>query len=199
MPHISLPDGLPGILGLMAFAPEASKPLNDLAEVLLRGPNTLSRADRELVAAYVSARNDCTFCHSSHGAVAACYLDGDEGTVESVKRDPASAEITPKLRALLAIAGRVQEGGLCVGEEDIQRARDCEATDREIHDVVLIASAFCMYNRYVDGLATWTPTDPDVYREAGMRLAQRGYVGVGGDLIGGGLGPITGRAPAGGV
>jgi uncharacterized peroxidase-related enzyme len=193
MPHISLPEGLPGILGPMAYAPETSKPLNDLAETLLRGPSALSRADRELVAAHVSARNDCMFCHSSHGAVAAYYLDGDEGLVESVKRDPESAEITSKLKALLAIAARVQEGGRCVSPEDIQRARDSDATDREIHDVVLIAAAFCMYNRYVDGLATWAPTDSDAYREVGSGLAQRGYVGVAEDLRGAGsTAPSTG-------
>jgi uncharacterized peroxidase-related enzyme len=179
MPHIALPEGLPGILGPMAFEPETSKPLNDLAEVLLRRPSPLSQADRELVAAHVSSLNDCTFCHSSHGAVAAYYLDGDEDLVESVKRDPESADISAKLKALLAIAGRVQEGGRHVSDEHIQRARTHGASDREIHDVVLIAAAFCMFNRYVDGLATWTPSDRNMYRQAGRRLAEEGYTASG--------------------
>jgi uncharacterized peroxidase-related enzyme len=174
--HIELPEGLPGILGLMAFRPEAAKPLSELAEILLRGPNTLSSAERELIAAYVSSRNECHFCHSSHGAAAAHHLEGDEELVDEVKRDYASAEISDKLKALLAIAGKVQRGGQEVTAEDVERAREYDASDDEIHDTVLIAAAFCMYNRYVDGLATWAPEEPDAYRDAGRRLAEQGYL-----------------------
>ncbi|MFZ0967791.1 MAG: hypothetical protein WAN13_05920, partial [Candidatus Acidiferrales bacterium] len=81
-----------------------------------------------------------------------------------------------KLKALLAIAGKVQQGGKKVTTAEIERARQCGATDREIHDTVLIAAAFCMYNRYVDGLATWAPQDPQVYRERGAMLAESGYI-----------------------
>ncbi len=184
MSHITLPAGLPGILGPMAFRPDTSKPLNELAEVLLREPNTLSRADRELIATYVSSRNDCTFCRRSHGAVAAYHLDGAAALVESVERDPETAEISEKLKALLAIAGKVQQGGGGVSEEDIQRARRCGASDTELHDTVLIAAAFCMYNRYVDGLATWAPSEDEIYRQAGERLAVEGYVASGAALHG---------------
>jgi len=178
MPHISLPEGLPGILGPMAFRPETAKPLNELADILLRGPSTLSPGERELIATYVSARNDCFFCQTIHGAVAAHHLGGNEQLVLDVKRAPAEAEVSDKLKALLAIAGKVQRGGKNVLPEDIARARDLGATDREIHDTVLIAAAFSMYNRYVDGLATWAPEDPERYREQGARLAQQGYVTV---------------------
>ena len=175
MAHIRLPEGVPGILGPMAFSPETAKPLNALAEVLLRGPNSLSPADREMIAAYVSSRNDCYFCQNAHGAVAAYRLAGNEKLVSDVMLNFQSAAISVRLKALLAIAGKVQLGGKQVAAEDIERARVQGATDKEIHDTVLIAAAFCMYNRYVDGLATWAPADPDMYRENGKRLAERGY------------------------
>jgi uncharacterized peroxidase-related enzyme len=178
MPHISLPEGLPGILGPMAFRPETAKPLNQLADILLRGPSTLSPGERELIATYVSARNDCFFCQTIHGAVAAHHLGGNEQLVRDVKMAAAGAAISEKLKALLAIAGKVQTGGKSVLPEDVERARQQGATDLEIHDTVLIAAAFCMYNRYVDGLATWAPEDAERYREQGARLAREGYVEV---------------------
>jgi uncharacterized peroxidase-related enzyme len=176
MAHILLPEGIPGILGPMAFSPETAKPLNALAEVLLRGPNSLSAADREMIATYVSSQNDCYFCQHAHGAVAAYRLGGNEKLVNDVKLNFESAAISGKLKTLLAIAGKVQMGGKQVTNEDIVCARQQGATDKEIHDTVLIAAAFCMYNRYVDGLATWAPTDADLYRENGRRLADEGYL-----------------------
>lgn len=174
MPHIELPEGVPGIRGLMNYRPETAKPLNELADILLRGPSSLSPGERELMAAYVSAQNDCRYCHSIHGAVAAHHL-GNEALVVDVKSDPERSQITPKLKALLAIAGKVQQGGKNVGEPEIARARREGATDLEIHDTVLIAAMFCMCNRYVDGLATWAPDDPDFYRARGAKLAVGGY------------------------
>jgi len=175
MPHIALPD-LPGIRGPMAFSPETSKPLNELAEVLLRGPSTLTRGERELIATYTSSQNDCHFCQSIHGAIAAAHLDGNESLVESVKADFQSADVSAKLKALLNIAGKVQQDGKRVTEQDVAAARAEGATDIEIHDTVLIAAAFCMYNRYVDGLATVQPEDPTLYRERGKMVARDGYV-----------------------
>jgi uncharacterized peroxidase-related enzyme len=159
----------------MAFSPETARPLNQLAEVLLRSGGSLAPAERELIATYVSARNDCLFCTSSHGAVAAYRLDGDAALVDAVRRDPEAARISPKLKALLAIAASVQRSGKEVGEAQVERARSEGASDKDIHDTVLIAAAFCMYNRYVDGLATLASDDPDDYLETGMRLAERGY------------------------
>jgi uncharacterized peroxidase-related enzyme len=185
MAHIRLPEGIPGILGPMAFSPETAKPLNALAEVLLRGPNTLAPAEREMIATYVSSENDCYFCQHAHGAVAAYRLGGDEKLVNDVKLNFESAAISEKMKALLAIAGKVQKGGKQVTPGDIDRARKQGATDKEIHDTVLIAAAFCMYNRYVDGLATWAPTDPAMYRENGKRLAEKGYVEATDDLLAG--------------
>jgi uncharacterized peroxidase-related enzyme len=176
MAHIRLPEGIPGILGPMAFSPETAKPLNELAEVLLRAPSSLPQADREMIATYVSAQNDCHFCQSAHGAAAAHYLGGNEKLVNAIKLNFEGAAIPDKLKALLAIAGKVQKGGKLVSDEDVARARQQGATDKEIHDTVLIAAAFCMFNRYVDGLATWAPTDPQMYRENGKRLVEDGYV-----------------------
>jgi uncharacterized peroxidase-related enzyme len=178
MPHIALPD-LPGIRALMTYRPETSKPLNDLAEVLLRGPSTLSRGERELIGAYVSSRNDCHYCSSIHSAIAAHQLEGGEELVEKTKQNIEQASVSNKLKALLAIAGKVQQGGKNVAPEDIRRAREQGATDLEIHDTVLIAAAFCMFNRYVDGLATFAPQDPDFYRARGAYVAEKGYAAVG--------------------
>ena len=176
MPHIALPEGLPGITGGFAFRPETARPMRELAEVLLRHPHSLTSGEREMIAAFVSSRNDCTFCQASHSAAAAHHLGGNYGIVNAVKRDPQTAPVSPKMRALLAIAGKVQQGGKQVTATDVDAARAAGASDLEIHDAVLIAAAFCMYNRYVDGLATFTPTDPAVYDEMGQRLARDGYL-----------------------
>jgi uncharacterized peroxidase-related enzyme len=176
MAHITLPEGLPGISGPMAFRPETAKPLRELAEVLLRGPSTLTSGERELIATYTSSQNDCYFCQTSHGAAAAHHLGGNRELVDQVKRDFLNAPVSTKLKTLLTIAGHVQKGGKQVTTEDIARAREAGATDLEIHDTVLIAAAFCMYNRYVDGLATWAPRDPEAYTAMGARLAEQGYL-----------------------
>jgi uncharacterized peroxidase-related enzyme len=178
MPYISLPEDLPGIRGAMAFRPETAKPLNELVEVLLRGAHTLSPGERELIATYVSYLNDCYYCQTIHGAIAAASLNDDEELVKRVKADFKHAEISEKMKALLVIAGKVQKGGKHVTAEDVEDARKLGATDLEIHDTVLIAAAFCMYNRYVDGLGTWQPRDEALYRERGKRVARDGYVTV---------------------
>ncbi|MGA2745718.1 MAG: peroxidase-related enzyme [Candidatus Sulfotelmatobacter sp.] len=176
MAHIQVPEGAPGILGPMAISPASTKALRELVEVLLRSPNTLTPGEREMIATYVSSQNDCCFCQLSHGAAAAEHLGGDYDLIDRVKRNYATAEISDKLKSLLAIAGKVQKGGKHVTSEDVARAREQGATDKEIHDTVLIAAAFCMFNRYVDGLDTWQPTDPNQYREMGQIMANVGYV-----------------------
>lgn len=178
MPHIDLPEGVPGILGPMTWRPETAVPLNALAEVLLRGPedHPLSRGERELIAAYVSNLNECFFCQTSHSGFAALQLDEGMELVDRVKRDPETAPISEKLRALLAIAGKVQQSGRAVKDDDVARAREHGATDLEIHDTVLIAAAFCMYNRYVDGLGTWAPTEPEAYEAIAHHIVDDGYV-----------------------
>jgi len=178
MPYIQLPEGLPGIRGAMAFRPETAKPLNELVEVLLHSPGTLTPGERELIATYVSYLNGCYYCQTIHGAIAAASLNDDEDLVKRVKSDFQHADISDKLKALLVIAGKVQKGGKHVTSEDVEAARHLGATDLEIHDTVLIAAAFCMYNRYVDGLGTWQPRDEAMYRERGKRIARDGYVSI---------------------
>jgi uncharacterized peroxidase-related enzyme len=176
MPHIQLPEGLQGIRSAMAFRPETAKPLNELAEALLHAPNSLPQADRELIATYVSYLNDCYFCQTVHGAIAAACLNDDYDLVKRVKADFQAAEISDKLKALLIIAAKVQKGGKNVTSDDVAAARAQRATDIEIHDTVLIAAAFCMFNRYVDGLDTWQPRDEALYLERGKKTARDGYV-----------------------
>lgn len=175
MAHIALPEDLPGISGAFAFRPETAKPMRELAHILLHEPNSLTPGERELIATYVSSQNDCYFCQTSHGAAAASHLGGDE-VVRLVKTNYESSPVSPKLKALLAIAGKVQRDGKLVTAEDVERARREGASDMEIHDTVLIAAAFCMYNRYVDGLDTWQPRETGMYAQMGQYLAKHGYL-----------------------
>ena len=175
MAHIKVAENIPGIRSLVLFRPETGKPLYDLAQVLLRGPSSLSAAERELIAAYVSHRNDCMFCMSSHAAAARCLSGADKNLVDEVLNDMQQSGVSDKMKALLQIAGKVQILGKEVAPEDIAAARATGADDREIHDTVLIAAAFSMFNRYVDGLASFTPTDPAAYEAMGERMAN-GYV-----------------------
>jgi len=174
MAHINLPEGFPGISGGFTYRPETAKPMRELAHVLLHEPNSLTPGERELIAAYVSSRNQCYFCHASHAAAATCHL-GDALVVEQVSTDFMAAPVSPKLKALLAIADKVQQDGKLVTAADVEAARSQGATDIEIHDTVLIAAVFCMFNRYVDGLGTWQPRDPDMYARMGRHLADEGY------------------------
>lgn len=176
MPHIALDSAEPGIRGLLRYRPETAGPLGELTEVLLRGPSTLSRGERELIAAYVSALNDCRYCSSSHSASAAAQLPGGMAVVEQVCSGPATAPVPAKLKALLTIAAAVQQSGRAVTAEQVAGARVAGATDLEIHDTVLIAATFCMFNRYVDGLATIAPDDPAVYAAGAQHLLRHGYV-----------------------
>jgi uncharacterized peroxidase-related enzyme len=176
MAHIKLNNDLPGIRGLMAYSPELAEPLNALAEVLLRDDNnTLSRGERELIGTYVSYLNDCFFCQNVHGAMAGHYLGCDIQQIDSIKADFKLTELSDKMKALLSIAGSVQKGGKQVTAEQIEEARKSSATDVEIHDTVLIAAAFCMFNRYVDGLGTWAPQDREFYVNRAPQRALEGY------------------------
>jgi uncharacterized peroxidase-related enzyme len=179
MAYISLPeeDKLPGIRGLMAFRPETGAPMNALAEVLLRDDNnSLSKGERETIGAYVSYLNDCLFCQSVHGAAAECYL-GEPGFMKQIKQNYNETSISDKMKTLLSIAASVQKGGKFVTAEQIEAAKSASATDKEIHDTVLISAAFCMFNRYVDGLGTWAWTDPESYVSSGIRIRDQGYAG----------------------
>jgi uncharacterized peroxidase-related enzyme len=175
MAHIALPEGAPGIVGPLLAYPDTESHLNGLAEALLRGPSSLSSAERELIAAYVSHGNECFFCMNSHAAASRAHYGEEQGIVDRVLQDGAAAPVSDKMKALLAIADKVRRDGRLVTESDVERARHTGADDRAIHDTVLIAAAFCMYNRYVDGLGTWAPQEAAAYQEIGQRLATQGY------------------------
>jgi uncharacterized peroxidase-related enzyme len=175
MAHIELGNDIPGIRGLLIYRPETGEALGELAEVLLRGDNSLSRGERELIAAYVSRLNECVYCASSHSATAAAQLPGGAATVQQTLADAGTAPVSGKMRALLNIAGLVQVSGRMVTADAVANARAAGATDVEIHDTVLIAAAFCMFNRYVDGLGTAVPDDPAEYAAGAQVLVEHGY------------------------
>src|SRR3954447_14488375 len=179
MAFINLENDLPGIRGPMQYSPETGKALNELAEILLHDDNnTLSRGEREMIGAYVSSENDCFYCQNVHGALAQHYFNCNMQFIDDIKKDYHSTSISPKLKALLSIAGSVQKGGRFVTTEQIEHAKSLDATDKEIHDTVLIAAAFCMFNRYVDGLNTWAPQDRQVYVDRAPMRAQDGYANM---------------------
>lgn len=174
MPYITLEDHLPGITGLLEYRKDTAAPIRELTQVLLRGPSSLTEAERELIATIVSHKNQCTFCVTAHTAAANVLL-GENDTTEKVKQDITSAPVSNKMKALLTIAAQVQQSGKAVTPDAINKAKEAGATDIEIHDTVLIAALFCLYNRYVDGLATATPANPDFYQALGERLKNNGY------------------------
>ena len=174
MPYVELESHLPGITGLLEYRKDSAQPIRELTQYLLRGPSTLSEADRELIATVVSHGNECTFCTTAHTA-AADLLIGDHETAKLVKQNIETAPVSEKMKALLTIASLTQKGGKNVSSEVIARAKAAGATDIEIHDTVLIAALFCLYNRYVDGLATALPQNEGYYDILAERLVNHGY------------------------
>ena len=160
----------------MTFRPETARPLNELVDVLLRGPHTLTPGERELIATYVSARNDCRYCQTIHGAIAAHHLGGDEALVLDVKRDAERAAISDKLKALLVIAGKTAESG---------RLRDGRQTSSVLARSARRISRFTTpcSSPPCSACATATstawrpgrPDDPDFYRQRAALIAEHGY------------------------
>lgn len=174
MPYIPLEEHLPGITGLLEYRKDSAEPIRELTQLLLRGPSTLTEGERELIATVVSYNNNCKFCTTAHTAAANLLL-GESNTTQRIKEDIESAPISEKMKALLTIAKQVQKSGKEVTTEAVNRAKQEGATDIEIHDTVLIAALFCLYNRYVDGLATLEPENPEYYQSLGQRLITNGY------------------------
>ena len=177
MPYIKLPDSIPGMLSLLTAYPETGQHLSAFAQQLLRAESSLSSAERELIAAKISQANHCKYCKHSH-AQTACHLfsDKDNKIVEEVIFKNNIKVLSKKMQALIEIALAVQQSGLTVKQFHIDKARNAGADNKAIHDTVLISAAFCMFNRYIDGLATLTPDEPKSYQMIGKRLAESGYV-----------------------
>jgi len=175
MPYIPLKENLPGITGLLDYRLDTALPIRQLTQILLRGESTLTEGERELIAAVTSYGNECQFCTAAHTAAANRYLK-DPAIAEIVKKDPDAAPVSAKMKALLAIARACQKNGRLVTAVLVGEARKEGATDREIHDTVLITALFSLYNRYVDGLNTVTPEDPAFYDRLGHILQDKGYL-----------------------
>jgi uncharacterized peroxidase-related enzyme len=173
---------VPGIVAAMRLSPGLAVHLRGLAdELLVRDfPGaTLTRAERELLATAVSAANDCFYCMDSHGAFASELLhragaEGADSLVDGVKSG-GSDGVGAKMSALLGIARTVQRNPRALRREDVEDALEAGATDADAQLAVLIASAFCMYNRMVDGLRARTPASADAYRERAAEIAAHGY------------------------
>lgn len=176
MAHIPTPPNTGGIGSLFSFRRETAKPMLELAHILLRGESSLTPGERELIAALISSQNNCEFCKRSHSAAAWNLPGNTREIVRAVLENHNTAPVSDKMKSLLTIASKVQQSGRFVTVEDIAKAREFGATDMEIHDTVLIAAAFCMYNRYVEGLAANTPYNDEAYDEMGKHLAENGYL-----------------------
>lgn len=177
MSYINVPENLNGIRSLMAFRPDTAKYINELAEILLRSKSndSLTRGERELIGTYVSYLNDCFFCQNAHGAIAQHYLQCDMKFIDDIKTHYEGMPLSDKLKSLLGIAGNVTKGGKFVEPEQIEKAKQSGATDKEIHDTVLIAAFFSLCNRYVDGLGTSANPDRQYYIDRGKMRAEEGY------------------------
>jgi uncharacterized peroxidase-related enzyme len=175
MPYIPLDEKLPGITGLLNYRKDTALPIRQLTQILLRGESTLSEAEREMIAATVSWGNKCSFCTAAHTA-ATDHLLGETNTSKMVKDDLTTAPVSDKMKTLLIIAGAVQVSGKNVTITMIENAKKTGATDLEIHDTVLIAALFSLYNRYVDGLASVTPAEPAFYDRLATILVKNGYL-----------------------
>jgi uncharacterized peroxidase-related enzyme len=174
MAYIELNNGLPGITGLLENRVDTAAPIRELTQILLRGENSLTEMERELIATIVSFKNQCRFCTRAHAATVIA-LGGTDELLDKIYHDPEHAPVSEKMKALLVIASKIQENGKSVLPEHIGRAKKSGATDREIHDTVLIAALFCLYNRYVDGMGTFCPEDPAYYQKLAARLVTIGY------------------------
>jgi uncharacterized peroxidase-related enzyme len=176
MAHIQVPNDAPGIVGLMLANPKTAIHLNALADsILCDETKNLTKAERETIASYVSYLNNCVFCSESHAEVANAHFS--KPNVAQQCWDQSTWHSLPlKMQAILKVAGKVQKDPRLVNPSDITQMHELGLTDQDIHDVVLIAAAFCMYNRYVDGLGTWAPPRGDTsYKEMGKKLKEVGY------------------------
>ena len=177
----SLPDA-PGILTAIRLTPDLGVHLRGLADELLVNDfpgTTLERAEREMLATAVSAANDCFYCMDSHWAFATALLENDGatdriGVIDTIKLG-SSDGLDPKMQALLHVARTVRCDGLALTDGDVAAAHEAGATDADVQLAVLIAAAFSMYNRMVDGFRAATPPTTAVYRDRAREIASHGY------------------------
>ena len=166
----------------MRLTPALGVHLRGLADAVLVNDfpgATLQRHQREMLATAVSAANDCFFCMDSHGAFAGALLEREEATdlepVIDLLKTGSSDGLDDKMRALLHIARTVQHAPLRLTEAEVAIAIDAGATDADVQLAVLIASAFSMYNRLVDGFRAKTPPTAEAYQARAAEIAEHGY------------------------
>jgi uncharacterized peroxidase-related enzyme len=175
MAFVQLNNEFPGIEGLLLNKPSTGKAICRFVQQVLRGSSSLTFAEREIIAAYVSHLNNCMYCSNTHTEVANALLNDEGNTMACVNSNMYAASLSSKMKALLQIAAKVQQGGMYVGETDIENARKHGAKDNDIHNAVLVAAMFCFVNRYVDGLRTEAPPDKNDYKLPAKYLARSGY------------------------
>ena len=177
----SLPD-VPGILAAIRLTPGLGVHLRGLADELLVNDfpgTTLVRAEREMLATATSAANDCFYCMDSHGAFATALLEktGENdrvGLIDTIKVG-SSDGLDPKMQALLHISRTVQRAPRELTATDVDAALAAGASDADVQLAVLIAAAFSMYNRMVDGFRAPTPPTAEAYRARASEIADFGY------------------------
>ncbi len=176
-----LPD-VPGILAAIRLTPGLGVHLRGLADELLVHDfpgSTLVRAQREMLATAVSAANDCFYCMDSHGAFATALLQSTGAThlvplIDTIKLG-SSEGLDPKMQALLHISRTVRRDPRELTAGDVEAALAAGATDADTQLAVLIAAAFSMYNRMVDGFRAQTPPSAEAYRARAGEIAEHGY------------------------
>ena len=186
-----LPD-VPRIGVAMRLTPGLGVHLRGLADEILVHDYpgaTLQRHEREMLATAVSAANDCLFCMDSHGAFANALLEKAGATdlvpMIDVIKDGSSDGLSDKMCALLHIARTVQRDPRGLAEVDVDAATAAGATDADIQLAILIASAFSMYNRLVDGFRTRTAPTTEAYRARAVEIAEHGYSAPAGAAVAG--------------
>lgn len=175
MAHISLDPNLPGMRSLLAFRPAIAPSLLGLMQTIMRSNIGLSIGERELIATYVSKLNNCSQCFQIHGEVAKCFFIDQPTLINEILEDSNLSTITERQNVILNIAKNVQRGGLFVTAKQIEEAKLKGISELEIHDIVLIASLFCFFNKYSDGLGLTSNDTPETLSKRGQIMAEFGY------------------------
>jgi uncharacterized peroxidase-related enzyme len=176
-----LPD-VPGILAAIRLTPGLGIHLRGLADELLVNDfpgATIERHEREMLATATSAANDCFYCMDSHGAFATALIERSGSLdlvplIDEIKRG-SSAGLDPKMQALVHISRTVRRQPLDLTAADVDAAQAAGASDADVQLAILIAAAFSMYNRMVDGFRAKTPPTAEAYRSRAGEIAEHGY------------------------
>lgn len=170
----SLPDDAV-LLDVFRAYPEASRPLLEYHQVLLRGPSPLSVAERELIAAYVSGLNACGYCHGVHTATAQAF-GIPEGTLAALIDDVDTAPVAEPMKPLLRYAGKLTLTPSKITPGDAEAVLAAGWPEQAMHDAVAVCGLFNLMNRLVEGLGI--TAGQDYFQASARRLAEVGYEGL---------------------